>query len=381
MSSVSLYLNDKKPKPIEAHRPSLSKRELESVLDCLIQDRLSQGDITRRFERGFANAFGYKHVLAVNSLAAAYHLSYLALGLEKDSPVVMSAIAPIQALDGARYAGTTPVLVDVDRGSFHPAPEAVYEKIDQLRGAHTEPETAPDAPIENAANVVFIMDHTFGSVSPIDAAELQNRGAKIIEDFTGLVGSDRDGEYFGKSGHLAVCGLSEYDLLTTGNGAVIVTQDPKLYRVLHALRYGAKRDEGSIAFDYGLEDFQAAMGLDQLSRLGVTLARRKKIAQKYLETLRTTRHEAYFKSMGVDGYLRFPVVINKSHDEVLRYFASLQIGVGRAVENPLHHILGLARLEFPNAERIYQKSVTIPIYPALTANNVERIAMSLRGLI
>jgi perosamine synthetase len=171
-----------------------------------------------------------------------------------------------------------------------------------------------------------------------------------------------------------VCGLSEYDLLTTGNGAVIVTQDPKLYKTLHALRYGAKRPEGSIAYDYGLEDFQAAMGLDQLSRLGVTLARRKKIAQKYLETLRTTRHEAYFKHMGVDGYLRFPVIINKSHDEVLRYFASLQIGVGRAIESPLHHILGLARLEFPNAERIYQKSVSIPIYPGLTANNVERIA-------
>ena len=391
MSSVSLYLNDKKPKPIEAHRPTLSRQELESVLDCLIQDRLGQGDITRRFERSFANAFGYKHVLAVNSLAAAYHLSYLALGVQKGTPVLMSALAPIQALDGARYASGEPVLLDADRGSYHPAPEAVLEKLDLL--IETAPAVAPaanqtesennDAMFSAAppVNPVLVLDHTFGSVSPIDASELQTRGAKIIEDFTGLVGSDRDGEYFGKNGHLGVCGLSEYDLLTTGNGAVIVTQDPKLYRILHSLRYGAKRGEGSIAFDYGLEDFQAAMGLDQLSRLGVTLARRKKIAQKYLETLRTTRHEAYFKNAGVDGYLRFPVVINKSHEEVLRYFASLQIGVGRAVETPLHHILGLARLEYPNAERIYQKSVAIPIYPGLTANNVERIAMSLRGLI
>ncbi|MCR9141702.1 MAG: DegT/DnrJ/EryC1/StrS family aminotransferase [bacterium] len=377
MSSVSLYLNDKKPKPIEAHRPTLSKRELESVLDCLIQDRLGQGDITRRFERSFANAFGYKHVLAVNSLAAAYHLSYLALGVQKDAPVLMSAIAPLQALDGARYAGAAPLLVDADRGSFHPNAEVVYEKLEMLRDT-----TAAQSGDDNSASpAAFVMDHTFGSVSPIDATEVQNRGAKIIEDFTGLVGSDQQGEYFGKSGNLAVCGLSEYDLLTTGNGAVIVTQDPKLYKILHSLRYGAKRAEGSIAYDYGLEDFQAAMGLDQLSRLGVTLARRKKIAQKYLETLRTTRHEAYFKHAGVDGYLRFPVLINKSHDEVLRYFASLQIGVGRAIESPLHHILGLARLEYPNAERIYQKSVSIPIYPGLTANNVERIAMSLRGLI
>lgn len=373
MSSVSLYLNDKKPRPIEAHRPTLSRQELESVLDCLIQDRLGQGDITRRFERSFASAFGYKHVLAVNSLAAAYHLSYLALGLAENqqTPALMSALAPIQALDGAHYASGAPELVDVDRGSFHPNPETVYERLDLLR------ETAG----ENTPSAVFVMDHSFGSVSPLSADEISARGARIIEDFTGLVGSEMDGEYFGKRGHLAVCGLSEYDLLTTGNGAVIVTQDPKLYKVLHSLRYGAKRKEGSIAFDYGLEDFQAAMGLDQLSRLGVTLTRRKKIATKYLETLRTTKHEAYFHTPGVDGYLRFPVVINKSHDEVERYFASLQIGVERAVTTPLHHILGKARLEYPNAERIYQKSVAIPIYPGLTANNVERIAMSLRGLI
>jgi perosamine synthetase len=194
VSSVSLYLNDKKPKPIEAHRPTLSKRELESVLDCLIQDRLGQGDITRRFERSFANAFGYKHVLAVNSLAAAYHLSYLALGLEKLSPILMSAIAPIQALDGARYAGAEPMLIDADRGSFHPNPEAVYEKLEMLRDT-SAPDANTDAgdPSATPPGAVFVMDHTFGSLSPIDATEVQNRGAKIIEDFTGLVGSIRKG--------------------------------------------------------------------------------------------------------------------------------------------------------------------------------------------
>ena len=170
----------------------------------------------------------------------------------------MSAIAPIQALDGARYAGAEPVLIDADRGSFHPNPEAVYEKLEML---HETTAVSADAS-EPAPAPVFVLDHTFGSVSPItDANEIQSRGAKIIEDFTGLVGSDREGEYFGKLGNLAVCGLSEYDLLTTGNGAVIVTQDPKLYKVLHSLRYGAKRTEGSIAYDYGLEDFQGGDGL------------------------------------------------------------------------------------------------------------------------
>lgn len=379
MASPGLYLNEKKTRPIEAHRPALSKQELESVLNCLIEDRLGQGDVTRRFERNFANAFGYKHALALNSLASAYHLAFLALDLQADDVTLMSALAPIQAHDGVRYAGGRVALIDVARGSFFPDAEKLLARVDELLAEQT-----PAADGTNEAGkrqIFFVLDHAFGAASNVPVAALQARGVRIVEDFTGLVGSDQNGEFFGKSGEISVCGMSEYDLLTVGNGAIAITQDPRLYKKMHALRYGGKRAEGSVAYDYRLGDFQAAMGVDQLSRLGVTLARRKKIGQKYLETLRTTNHESYFRTPGVDAYLRFPVIVNKSHDEVLRYFASLQIGVDRAVETPLHHLLGFPRLEFPNAERIYQKSVAIPLYPPLTANNVERIASSLRGLI
>ncbi|MDH5656019.1 MAG: DegT/DnrJ/EryC1/StrS family aminotransferase, partial [Spirochaetia bacterium] len=210
---------------------------------------------------------------------------------------------------------------------------------------------------------------------------LKEKGLIVIEDFTGLVGSEIEGEFFGTKGNIAVCGLSEFDLLTTGNGGVIVCTDPKLHGKLQSMRYGGKRQENMPSFDYRLEDFQAAMGLDQISRLGVTLARRKKIGIKYIETLRMTKHLTFFKNPGVDAYLRFPVLINKNHEEVERYFSSLHIGVTRSVEAPLHHYMGHARLEYPNAERIFQKTVAIPVYPSLTANNVERIASSLRGLI
>lgn len=369
---MHLNLHEKKMRPIEAARPSLSKQELESVLNCLIEDRLNQGDITRRFERAFASAFGFKHALAVNSLAAAYHLAFQALDLDQDDAVLLSALAPLAACDAARYCRATPHLIDVDRSAFHPSPEAFLERVRQLRGEGEE---------DARRRTIAIVDHSFGSPSPLSAAAIQAEGALIVEDFTGLVGSERNGEFFGRSGTISLCGLSENDLLTTGNGAMLVTQDPKLYKRMHALRYGARREAGSIAFDYRLEDFQAAMGLDQLSRLGVTLSRRKKIGQKYLESLRNTRHETFFREAGVDAYLRFPVLVNKSHDETLRYFNSLQIGVQRASDMPLHHLLGLPRLEFANAERIYQKSVCVPVYPALTANNVERIAASLRGLL
>ena len=363
--AVSLYRTENKVKPIEAHRPTLSKQELVSVLDCLINDRLGPGKIVQSFEKSFANTFSYKHVHAVNSLASAYHLALMALEVKAGETILMSALAPVQAYDAAKYVGAIPELVDVERGAFHPSQETLEARLNS----------------DEAPPRVFILDHTFGAYAGLDIKPLKDKGVKIVEDFTGLVGSQIGESFSGTEGHLSICGLSEFDLLTTGNGAALITGNQNLHSRLNSMRYGPKREAGSVAYDYRLGDFQAAMGFDQLSRLGIINPRRKKIGQKYLETLRATKHETYFKSPEVDGYLKFPVIVNRARDEVKRYFNSLQIGITRVCDAPLHHLTGQPRLEFPNAERIYQKGVSIPIYPNLTSNNVERIGSSLRGLL
>ncbi|MCE9599742.1 MAG: DegT/DnrJ/EryC1/StrS aminotransferase family protein [Spirochaetia bacterium] len=359
MALASVYRTEKKIQPIEAQRPTLSKDELESVLDCLIHDRLLSGNVTGRFEKSFAHTFNFKHALGVNSPTSAYHLAFLALGLGQGDLVCASAIAPVGIYDAARYVGADVTLVDLERNSFHPSSAAVQAVF----AAST------------AAKKVYVLDHTFGAPA---ALENPGEGVQVIADVTGVVGSDVAPEMLGI---INICGLSQYDLITTGNGAMILSQDSKLHSRLEALRYGGKRSEGSVAYDYRMEDFQAAMGLDQLTNLSVSLARRRKIGMKYLESLTRTNHETYFKTPNMDSYLRFPVIVNKQHDEVVRYFAALQIGITRSVDQPLHHVMGLPRLEYPNAERLYQKSVAIPVYPALSANNVERIAQSLRGLV
>ena len=358
MALAGVYRTERKIQPIEAQRPSLSKDELESVLDCLIHDRLMSGSVAGRFEKSFAHAFGFKHALSVNSQTAAYHLAYLALGVGAGDLVAMSSIAPVGAYDAARYTGADVALVDIERGSFHPAQDAVQAALSR-----------------EAGKKIYILDHTFGAPASL---EFPGENVQIVADFTGLVGAEIQASQFGA---LSICGMSQYDLMTTGTGAIIVTNDSKLFQKIDSLRYGSKRQEGSIAYDYRLEDFQAAIGLEQLTRLAVTLARRRKIGVKYIESLQRTQHETYFKTPGTDCYLRFPIVVSRPHDEVIRYFNSLQIGVTRAVDLPLHHLAGLPRLEYPNAERLYQKSVSVPVYPALSANNVERIAQSLRGLL
>ena len=356
---------------IEAQRPTISKRELESVLDCLIADMLSQGQITRNFERNFSNLFSFRHTLALNSLMAAYHLTFVAIDLKKDDHVIFSPFTSISVADAINIIGAKSHLVDIQPNSFHPSINSILEIERKIR---KEKEN------ENC-KIVYIADHVFGSAIDFNLKELSQNNILVIEDFTGLVGSTYKEEYFGKKGVISICGLSEYDLITTGNGAVVVTSDSQLYKKLNNLRYGSERLPKSISYDYRLSDFQTAMGLVQLSNLGITLNRRKKIGQYFLENISKTKNESYFKNPEIDSYLKFPIIVNKDFDESFRYFKSLSIEVLKICELPLHHFYSLSPLEFPNAERLFRKAVCIPIYPNLTTSQIEKISKALRSLV
>ncbi len=375
----SFFQEQNRLTPIEAHRPTLSKRELESVLNCLVADQLGQGQITRRFERSFGTTFGFPHALALHSRTAAYHMALMGLEVGSEDHVILSPLSSESACDAARYVGASVHLIDVEKESFHPSQEKVLSLFkstnEQIKGENSSQSNSTQ-------KIVYIADHCFGSPIPYNLKKLRDAGLLLIEDFTGLVGSDKEGSFFGKTGDYGICGLSEYDLVTTGNGALLVTADAQLYKNVNTLRYGAKRETNVLGYDYRLGDFQTAMGLVQLSHLGVTLAQRKKIGCHYLKVLQKTKHKSYFKEASVDAYLRFPVYIRKEAAEVRRYFNSLQITISPVLEGlPLHHLLGKAPLEFPNAERLFRRCICLPLYPNLGSASIERISSAIRALI
>lgn len=379
MSKLRMYSSiEQKNKFIAQHRPTLSKRELESVLDCLIAEQLNQGQVTHRFERSFSNTFAYPHALALNSLMAAYHIAFLALNLQPHDHVILSALSSEAACDAAWQMKANIHLLDLESDSFHPSEESVLALLTQLA-------SKSKSKGKKGTKIVYIAEHSMGAPLAYACKPIKEAGALVIEDFTALPNLERrsseENAQLNQQSDFGICGLSEYDLLTTGNGALLVSSRAQYYKLAHSLRYGAKRRPNAIAYDYRLGDFQAAMGMVQLSQLGVNLARRRKIASHYLESLARTKHETYFKNPELDCYLRFPVLIHKDPAEVKRYFRSLQIGISKIVERPLHHLLDLPPLQFPNAERLFRRSVCPPLYPSLNANRVERVSSALRGLL
>ncbi len=363
MASNALEKFNASKRNIEYHRPTFSKEELQTVLDCLVDDLVDTGSVVDKFEKEFKSTFSHKNVISVNSLFSAYHLSLLALGIKDDDNVLLSPFAPLSAYYAILLLRANPCIVDLGKSSFHMDVESFNKKVDEI-----QPKT-------------IIFDHTFGCL-----VNLKNYDCKeipIIEDYSETVGADSDTIQVGKQGIIGICGLASTHVITTGNGAVISTLNDSLAEFIRNSKINLnqkKKSPSLIRYDYNMLDFQAAMGIEQISKLGIIIERKKKIAQVYLQAVLSTSHETFFKNASEDQFNRFPIIIKKPYEEVERYFKSLLIGTEKTAGEPLFKEMGLSGSEFPNSERLYQRGHCIPIYPNLTKDNVSRIANSIKGL-
>ncbi len=370
MKNLKDYLYKKESeKLIHFNKTYISREELEAVLESLLEDKITNEAILEKFEKNFCEVLDFKKAIAVNSRTSAYHLVFLSLDIHSENTVWMSSLSSIHILDAARYMGINIRLIDNGKNSFHPDLEQLNNLVEK----------------EMKENDIFIADYVYGSYFSFPFEKLKEKNIKIIEDITGILGyqinqNDNFLHSIGKYSEIQICGLDAEDIITTGKGAMILTNSTKIYKNITEKCYGKQRNIEKIAYDYLLEDFQCAMGIHQLNKIGQMLNRRKKIGQKYLEGLKNTNHATYFDNLVFDNYHKFPIVFQRPQEEVIRHYKSLKIEVS-LIPLPLHKYLNLSPLDFPNAERLFKKSITLPVYPILTAGNVERIINSTRYLI
>lgn len=361
--SLELLEKSQKNRGIEYHKPTLSREELQRVLECLVADQLSSGTIVEKFEKVFSSTFGVKNAISTNNLTSAYHLSLLALGVGEGDKVAISTFAPLSALDAIFLIKAEPIVVDLGKHSFHMDPAGLKNSI--------------------SANSVkaIILDHAMGCIFDIHSYEIS--GIPVIEDISEAIGAESETIRVGKQGTISVCGLNVNQVITTGNGAMISTEDSKIANLIRSFKSGnpaVKRKNQEPKFDYNLIDYQAAIGIEQLSKIGILIERKRKIAQVYLSSVSHSNIETYFKAPLEDTFNRFTIVCPGEYEEVERYFKSIQIGTEQVASEPIHHILELPNNDFPNGERLFQRGHSIPIYPNLTKDNVQRISTAIRRI-
>ncbi len=339
---------------IVSSKPTITRKELESVLDCLISERLEPGEAVKNLEVEIANLAGVRHALAVNSLTAAYHLSFLALDIKAGDEVIIPSYFDSAALSALRQAGGLPVLADAGEGSLFPS-------ADDIRARITDKTRA------------IVAGHTFGFHAPM--GELREVGVPLVEDASHAIGSEFDERPAGQNGAIGVVSFAPSMVITTGNGGMILTDNSRFFSTMRDLRGGPSSEHPG--YDYTMTDFQAAMGISQLSRLTDFIRRRREIARVYLDALKTTPHRAPYAYGDSFVYQSFPVFFDAPAEKLEKYWKKSGIEVIRPYPKALHHHLALRGLDYPRSDRLTKKLYALPIYPTLSKKEIEKIARAL----
>lgn len=344
--------------PVPHSRPTLTDAEKEAVASVLESGQIAQGARVHEFEKRFSAYIGRKDAAATSSGTAALHLALLALGVTDNDDVIVPSFVCTAVLNAVLYTGANPVVADVD-------PETHNISADSVRKTVTEQTKA------------IIVPHMFGC--PAEMEKLSELGIPIIEDCAQAVGSDYKGQKAGNFGILSVFSFYATKVLTTGEGGMVVGDSDEIVARVKDLREYDNKQDYAVRFNYKMTDFQAALGLSQLSHLDEFLDKRRTIADQYFSEFRDCGFLLPVRKRGRQHiYYRFVV---KTEDDSFRYLERLQqkgVLCQRPVFIPIHVCLGLSG--FSQTMEAWKKTVSIPLYPSLTDDEIEKIIAVVREI-
>lgn len=362
---------------VEFYRHALDQADIDKVVSVLGSVFLTTGPVTAEFERKFAAYTGVPHVVCVNSCTAAMHLALEGLGIGPGDEVITTPLTFIASATCVEHARAKPVLVDVDPATGCIDPAAVEAAI--------TPRTKAIIPV-----------HLYGVMCDMPAlrAIADKHKLFLIEDCAHCVEGERDGVRPGHLSDAACYSFYATKNLACGEGGAVVTRHESLARdvkllTLHGMsKNAAGRYHGAyqhwdmlrLGWKCNLDDIHSALLVNQLDRLDGLWARRHEIFKRY---------EAAF-----EGKVQRPKVVGKSGHHLYTVWAEperrdqilhglQQRGVGVAVNfRAIHNLtwfketFGFKRGDFPNAETIGDRTISIPFYPKMMDAEVEYVIES-----
>jgi len=323
------------------------------------------------------------HAIAVSSGTAALHLALLVLGIGEGDEVIIPSFAFIAVANTVLQVRATPVFADIDPVTLNLDPTAVERAI---------------TPRTRALLIV----HTFGVSADMDALQsiARRHNLLILEDACEAIGAEfgspPNARRAGSFGDLAVFGFYPNKQLTTGEGGAVLARNPA-----HAARLRSLRNQGRAAtgdwldhaepgYNYRLSDIACALGRVQLSRIGEILALRASAAERYYELL-----------AGIPGLelpplarpgltiswfvyvVRLPEQVDR--DRVRAHLAARGIATGRYFA-PIHlqpawRSVSGAAVHLPVTESIARRTLALPFFNRITAQQQQQVADALRQLL
>lgn len=364
----------------------LGKAELDAVAEVLANPILTTGAWVERFEHRFADYLKARHAVGVTSCTGALHLALLALGVGPGDEVITTPMTFIASATAILQAGAKPVFVDVE-------PETANLDVRNIEAAITE-RTRAIVPV-----------HLYGQMC--DMREIRkiadSYGLKVVEDAAHCVEGTRDGVRTGELGDAACYSFYATKNLTCGEGGALVTNDDELAAKVRLLRlHGMNKnandrhregykhwDMTEFGWKYNMDNIQAALLLPQINRLEDNWRKRRELADYYQDRLWDIPNLSRPSTLaGVEhAWHLFPVWIDSGkRDEVISELQNAGISV--MVNYRAIHLLtffsqtyGFKPGDFPVAERIGDASLSLPFYPNMPLDHVDRVIEVLRDIL
>jgi len=367
-------------------------RHIEAVL---FSSRITQGPKVGEFEARLAKYCQAKYAVAVSSGTAALHIACLATGLKKGDEAITSPITFVATPNAAIYVGAKPVFADIDYDTVNIDPGQIEKRITR--------------------NTKVILPVHFAGL-PCDMERIyriaKERRFIVIEDASHALGAEyKAGEKWFKVGscrhsNMAIFSFHPVKHITTGEGGAITTNSRKLYEKLITLRsHGIHKDKHTVrigpwyyemrdlGFNYRISDFQSALGISQMNKLANFLKRRREIAKIYnryfegIDGIEVQRVDSGYISawhlfiLKID-YRRLHLKRQSLMNTLRKNGIGTQVHYIPVYRQPFYRrVFALSPKDYPNAERYYQRALSLPIYPRLKDEEVAKIIRSFKCII
>ena len=368
-------------------RQSISAEDIEAVTAVLRGDWLTTGPAVTAFETAISELTGGHRAVSCTSGTAALHMAYAGLGVGPGDEIVTTPMTFVATASCAAILGAKVVFADVEDDTALIDPAAV------------------EAVLTDRTKVIAAVDYA-GHPADYDALQpLANSvGAATLDDAAHSIGGFSKGRPVGDLADVTTLSFFPTKNLTTGEGGAVVAKDPAVGQRVHEFHFiGLVRDPARFAMpdegpwhqevheygvNYRLTDLACALGLSQLKRLAAFKQRRAEITARYNEAL-----------SGVDG-LRTPVqradvdpawhlypvrVLGDRRREVFEGLRAAGIGVQvnyiPVYWHPVFAEQGYQRGLCPNAEQFYREEISLPLFPDLADDDVDRVIETLTKLV
>lgn len=373
-------------------RQWINEDDINAAVEVLKSDYLTCGPKVTELEKKLAEYTGAKYAVAVSNGTAALHCACLAAGVGPGDEVITTAITFAASANCALYCGAKPVFADIDPDTYNIDPASIEAKITEKTKA------------------VVAVDFTGQAVDVDRIRDICDKYKLIfIEDAAHSIGTTYGGRKVGSLADMTTFSFHPVKTVTAGEGGAILTNDENLYKKLVLFHtHGITHDETlmeeaphegpwyyeqiELGYNYRITDIQAAILLSQLNRLDEFKARRKEIVSKYNEAFGNIPELIIQKEIEKSDTCRHLYIIQLKLDKLSctrrQFFDAMsaenvqcQIHYVPVYHFPYYKHLGYDKGLCPNAEYLYERIMSIPLYPAMTDEDVEDVIKAVTKVV